>query len=278
MSRVGFLGPEGTYSHEAALTVAGQDELVALVTNHDVVLAVQDGRVDRAIVAVESAAEGAVNATLDALAFSAPDVVVELELVHRVRHCIVGLGPLTGVEEIRSHPQALAQCAGWLRRHLPGVPTAARASSAAAAREAADDASVGAIASRTSASRHGVEVLAEDVGDGSDDVTRFFGLVHREAVLRSTGADKTSVLFHGDGDGSPGWLVRCLSEFAFRGVNLSRIESRPLRSQLGHYLFHVDCSGAVGEPAVDDALAALRGHCEEVRVLGSYASATVPVV
>jgi prephenate dehydratase len=282
--RVGYLGPEGTFSHEALLAATdGQGtgiEPVPLATNHDVVLAVQDGRVERALAPIENSLEGGVSQTLDALAFAAPDVVVTGEAVHAVHHCL--LAPLSStmddVLEVRSHPQPLAQCARWLREHLPAARPVAVASTAEAVRGLPREGGVAAIGTRAAGERYGARVLAERIEDEPDNATRFWWLAPAGTPVPGT-PSRTSLLFHGAGDASPGWLVRCLSEFAFRGVNLTRIESRPLRSQLGHYLFQVDGEGGVGEPAVDEAIAALRTHCESVRVLGSYsrgASAPAP--
>ncbi len=275
--RVGYLGPEGTVSHEALLAAVPSvaPEAVGLDAIHDVVLAVQDGRVERGLVPVENSLEGGINATVDALAFSAADVVIVGELVHAVHHCLVaapGSG-LASLHTVLSHPQGLAQCAGSLRRLLPDARVAPVASTAVAVRRAAQEPGTAAIGTRTAAARYGAELLAEDIEDQPDNATRFVWLA-RAGTPPDGEPTKCSVLFHGAGDDSPGWLVRCLSEFAFRGVNLTRIESRPLRSVLGHYLFHLDLEGAPGQAPVDDAIAALRSHCEEVRVLGAYEAAT----
>ena len=274
--RLGFLGPEGTNSHEALLaTDLGASAVpVALDSNHDVVLAVQDGRVDRALAPLENSVEGGVNATLDALTLAAPGVAIVGEVVHAVHHCLVAAPgtELAGLRRVLSHAQGLAQCARSLRRLVPAAQTEAVASTALAVERAARELGVAAIGTRTAAARYGAEVLAADVEDEPDNATRFVWLA-RVGTAPDHPPTKSSLVFHGAGDASPGWLVRCLSEFAFRGVNLTRIESRPLRSVLGHYLFHVDLDGAPGEPAVDEAIDALRLHCEEVRVLGAYRAA-----
>ena len=274
--RVGFLGPEGTNAHEALLAsaVGSAGEAVALGSNHDVVLAVQDGRVDRALAPLENSVEGGVNATVDALTFAAPDVVIVGEVVHAVHHSLVA-APGTALRDVRivlSHPQGLAQCAEALRRLVPGAATEAVASTAHGVRRAAAEPGVGAIGGLAAAARYGAAVLAADVEDMPDNTTRFVWLA-RAGTTPDAPPTKSSLVFHGAGDASPGWLVRCLSEFAFRGVNLTRIESRPLRSVLGHYLFHVDLEGAPGQDAVDAAIEALRAHCEEVRLLGAYQAA-----
>jgi prephenate dehydratase len=271
LTRLGFLGPEGTFSHEALLATGVAGTPVALPSVHEVVLAVQDGRVERSLAPIENAIEGAVNATLDALAFDAPDVAVVGEVVHPVHHCLVAAAPLEldAITEVHSHPQGLAQCARFLRERLPGARVVAATSTAEAVRRAAGSAA--AIGPRAAAERYGAALLAAGIEDDPGNVTRFVWLSRDPAP--DGVPTRTSVLFHGAGDASPGWLVRCLSEFAFRGVNLTRIESRPLRSRLGHYLFHVDCAGGAGEAPVAGAVEALRQHCEVVRVLGTFAAA-----
>lgn len=275
--RVGYLGPDGTNSHEALLgSPHGHGaELVALESNHDVVLAVQDGRVDRALAPLENSVEGGVNATVDALTFAAPDVVIVGELVHAVHHCLVAAPGAVAAElrTVLSHPQGLAQCAGALRRLAPAARPEAVASTALAVARAARTPGTGAIGTRAAAERYGAVVLAADIEDQPDNTTRFVWLARAGTPPDGT-PTRSSLVFHGAGDASPGWLVRCLSEFAFRGVNLTRIESRPLRSVLGHYLFHIDLDGAPGRPEVDEAITALRAHCEEVRLLGAYEAAS----
>jgi len=274
--RVGFLGPDGTNSHEALLAteLAAGAELIALETNHDVVIAVQDGRADRALAPLENSVEGGVNATVDALTFAARDVVIVGEIIHTVHHCLIAApgAEVAGLRTVVSHPQGLAQCARALRRLVPGARHEAVASTALAVQRATREVTVAAVGTRTAAARYGGEVLAADIEDGPDNATRFVWLA-REGTASDDSPTKSSLVFHGAGDASPGWLVRCLSEFAFRGVNLTRIESRPLRSVLGHYLFHLDLEGAPGQSAVDEAIEALRVHCEEVRVLGAYRAA-----
>jgi prephenate dehydratase len=160
---------------------------------------------------------------------------------------------------------------------VPNATVRATTSTADAVREvAASHAPWAALGPRSAAALYGCRVLREGIDDEPDNATRFVWLA-RAGTLPVAPPDaaawKTSVVFAGAGDQSPGWLVRCLSEFAFRGVNLTRIESRPRKGRLGHYLFHVDMEGRSGEPSVADAITALGGHCEEVRLLGSYPAA-----
>jgi prephenate dehydratase len=273
--RVGFLGPEGTFSEQAAQLVDG--ELVAYATVHDVVEAVQLGSVDRGVVPIENSLEGAVNATLDALAVDFPGVEIVGESVLAVHQALIARSQmeLGAIETVSSHPQGLAQCARFLREHLPKARLVAATSTAEAVREAvSSDLPAAAIAPARAAEIHGGVVLREDVEDDAENATRFVVLaVAGTAVPDSDGPFKTSVLFAGAGDSSPGWLVRCLSEFAFRGVNLTKIESRPRRRQLGHYLFLVDLQGAASDAPAAEAIDGLRKHCEEVRVLGTYEAA-----
>lgn len=276
MTRIAFLGPEGTHSHEALLASGRADaaELVPLATNHEVVLAVQDGRADRALAPLENSLGGGVDATLDALTFEAPAVRIVGELVHPVHHCLVAVPgtPPDALRLVLSHPQGLAQCAASLRHLAPQAELEPVGSTALAVRRAAAEPGVGAVGSRTAADRFGAQVLAADIEDRAGNATRFVWLAPAETEPDAP-ATKSSVVFHGTGDASPGWLARCLDELASREVNLTRIESRPLRSQLGHYLFHVDLDGGASEPRVAAALAALATHCEKVRVLGAYPAA-----
>jgi len=274
--KVGYLGPEGTFSHEALLAFGDPAyEPVALATNHDVVVAVQDGRVDRAIAPIENSREGAVSATLDALAYDAPDVVVTGEEILPVHHLLVAGGPiaLEEVTEVLSHPQPLAQCAGTLRRIVPRATPVAVASTADAVREvAADGGTRAAIGNATAAKTYGAHVLAEGIEDEAGNQTRFVWLARRGAVDDPAGSPegRTSLVFHGAGDGTAGWLVSCLQEFSSRNVNMTKIESRPLRGTIGNYLFHVDIDGRIEDSEVAQAIEGLRTRCEEVRVLGSY--------
>jgi prephenate dehydratase len=279
--RLGYLGPAGTFSEEAARTAldGGAAELVGLATVRDTILAVSDGSVDRAIVPIENSLEGPVGVTLDTLADEDNDVAVVGELVLAIsQHLIAGSDlPLDSIERVLSHPQAISQCARFLREHLPGAEVEPCSSTAEAARIVVGQAAPwAAIGTRRAAQLYGATVIAESIEDEPGNATRFVWLARRsEAEVPADGTPaKTSLAFWGSGDDSPGWLVRCLSEFAFRGVNLTKIESRPLRLRLGHYRFFVDCEGAGG--AVGDAVDGLRKHCEQVRILGSYPAAGPP--
>ena len=276
--RVGFLGPAGTYSHEALAAAGGDVEGVEQPTLHDAVLAVHDGDVDRALVPFENALEGAVNPVLDALVFEARDVRIVGEVVHPVRHCLIAPPGvvLDAVRAVVSHPQASAQCARFLRTELAGAPILPAASTADAVRQAlAAVEPTAALGSRAAADAYGAAVLREDVGDEPGNETRFVWLARADAAAPGSGAAmaKTALVFWGASSTAAGWLVGCLAEFASRGVNLTRIESRPLRRGLGRYLFLLELEGAEDDVAVAAALDGLRAKTESVRILGSFSAA-----
>ena len=279
--RIAYLGPEGTFSHEGLMVATGEapNDLVALPTLHDTIMAVHEGAVDRAFVPIENSLEGSVNATLDTLAAETDDVRIVGEAVHRVRHCLIAREPLAQdtVETVVSHPQVTAQCARFLRERLPGAAILPANSTAEAVRQVAEsDAPWAALGNRLSASLYGCEVLEEGIEDMPDNVTRFVWLA-RDAAGRASGLAgarwKTSIVFWGAGDDAPGWLVRCLSEFAFRGVNLTMIESRPRRIGFGHYMFFADLEGRDNDEPVAAAIRAVESQTERLRVLGSYPQA-----
>jgi len=279
LMRLGYLGPAGTFSEEAALATpdAGDAELVALRTVRDTVMAVHDGAVDRAIVPIENSLEGPVGVTLDTLA-EEHDVTIVGELVLAVSPCLIAREPieLAAIERVVSHPQPLAQCARFLRDRVPNAEIATAASTAEAVRMVvAEAAPWAALGTARAAELYGARVLVDGVEDEPGNATRFVWLARTPPPPEPDPVRpfKTSLAFWGAGDDSPGWLVRCLSEFAFRGVNLTKIESRPMRARLGHYRFFVDCEGGASDEQVAAAVAGLHAHCERVQVLGSYPAA-----
>jgi prephenate dehydratase len=279
--RLGYLGPEGTFSEEAVRTAAdaAQATLVPLPTVHDTVMAVHDGDVERAVVPIENALEGPIGVTLDTLADDGTHVAVVGEVVVAVSPCLIARDGTTleQIERVISHPQPLSQCARYLREQLAHAVVASAASTAEAVRiVAAEPRPWAALGTRRAAELYGGTVLAEGVEDEPGNATRFVWLAREPAPAAPGVPSKTSLAFWGTGDDSPGWLVRCLSEFAFRGVNLTKIESRPQRGRLGHYRFFVDCEGDAREEPVAGAVEGLRRHCEQVKILGSYPVARRP--
>ena len=272
--RVAYLGPAGTHSDEALRASAPPDsEAIPHPTIYDAVMAVQEGSVERALVPIENALEGSVAVTLDTLTVEADRVRIQAEVVHPIHHCVLARSELSlsTVERVVSHPQATAQCARFLREHLPHAEHVSAPSTADAVLTVcrSDDTSV-ALGSSLAAELYDCHIVATNVEDHPDNVTRFVWLAPADEVGEVGSDPKTSIVFWGGGDQSPGWLVDVLSEFAARGVNLTRIESRPRRTGLGHYFFFVDLEGRADEEAVSDALEAVRRHVGELRVLGSY--------
>lgn len=279
MKRIAHLGPPGTYGEEALRAALGEllgsVELAPLETNRDVVLAVESGSADVGFVPIENSVEGAVTETLDALVHDAPNVQIVGELVFAVHHCLIAAQPteLGEITTVTSHPQALAQCNEFIHDNLPGASRLAQVSTAEAVKQAIAQPGVAAIGSRIAADTYGGTVLAESIEDSSGNLTRFVWLSKQpveEIGDNGDGAAKTSLVFSGFNDTSPGALVSILSEFAYRSVNMSKIESRPERTTLGHYLFFVDLDGSVADEAVANAIEAIRGKVRQLRVLGSF--------
>ena len=245
---------------------------------YDTVMAVQGRAVDRAVVPIENSLEGSVTATLDALAIDARGVRLVAELELRIRHCLIAPRhlELDEIERVVSHPQALAQCARYLRAALPRAEVASSASTADGVRQVARSrAPWAALGSSVAAEAYGCETLVEGVEDDRHNVTRFVLLARtddRGVADPPSGSLKTSIVFSGFNDVSPGALVAVLSELSNRDINLTRIESRPRRVGLGHYMFFADLEGGEHSPSVAEALAALRARVEMLHVLGSYPS------
>jgi prephenate dehydratase len=295
LPRAGYLGPEGTFSEEALLgsLLSSAIQPVALETIRDAVMAVQETSVEWALVPIENSIEGSVTVTLDTLAAQAGDVEIVGECVLPVRHYLIAREPieLEQIGTVVSHPHVPGQCRRFLHERLPHARVTAASSTAEAVRLVAehvdahaetvgDDERWAAIGTRLAAELYGCVVIAEGIQDREDNETRFVWLAHEDTPagslpLRSPTSPgrKTSLVFWGAGAGQAGWLVLCLDEFARRQINLTKIQSRPMRERLGQYMFFVDLDGSLTEPRVREALAGLRELCEHVRVLGSYPTA-----
>jgi prephenate dehydratase len=287
--RVGYLGPEGTFSEEALFASAAPEtvEPVPLASIFDTVAALREGTVDLSIVPIENSLEGSVGVTLDLLAGEAEDVEIVGEALLRVRHSLIATQPvaLGEIDTVVTHPQVPGQCTSFLRRELPQARIVPASSTAEAVRTVVQDGESrrAALGTLLAAEIYGGTVVREGVQDRDDNETRFVWLARADAEdsaapLRDVagGAWKTSLAFWGRGADSPGWLVRCLDEFARRGINLTKIESRPLRERLGTYMFFVDLEGRIDERPVQEAVAGVSPMCEEVRVLGTYRTAPAP--
>jgi prephenate dehydratase len=271
--RVGYLGPPGTFSEQALLTqpdLAAAD-LVDFPSITDVIDGIASGEVDIGIVPVENAIEGAVNVTLDTLAFDV-DLLIQREIVISVQMDLLGLPGtvLADVERVISIPVATAQCRTYLHAELPTAVHVASNSTAEAARmvaEAGDPHGV-AIGPELAAKVYGLEVLATDIEDHPENQTRF-ALVGREGVPAPTGHDKTSIVVFQKAD-QPGSLLAILQEFAARAVNLTNLHSRPTKKALGDYCFFIDLEGHISDELVADCLRDLKSKQADVKFLGSY--------
>ena len=277
MAQIAYLGPEGTFAEQAALAFADADggahRYVPVRTVPLALTAVREGSADLACVPVENSVEGAVAATMDALAVAEPLVAIAEILLPIKFSILVGRDTVEGdVRTVASHPHALAQVQGWLEENLPKAELIAATSTAAAAvgvREGDYDAAVTAPVAVT---HYPLKVLATDVADAGDAVTRFFLLSKPGRTPAPTGADRTSVVAVCQADRT-GVLAEMLTELAMRGINLTRIESRPLKGRFGEYRFFLDLDGHIAEERVGDALAALHRRCDDLRFLGSYPKA-----
>jgi prephenate dehydratase len=277
--QVAYLGPAGTFSEDALRSAAGDTpfEGLAVPTIYDAIVAVAERRADRALVPFENSIEGSVRATLDALAFDAPEVAIVGEHDQPISNSLIARRRLAldQIEVVVSHPQPSAQCARFIRDQLPRATVRSAPSTADAVREVAGtDAPWAALGAVSAARIYDCVVLREGVEDDRDNVTRFVWIAPAGTEPLGVGDWKTTLSFSELGDDHPGALVDALTEFSSRGVNLTRIESRPLRRGLGRYMFFVDLEGSRADGPVDAAIEALRRKAENVRVLGSYPVAT----
>jgi prephenate dehydratase len=273
--RIAYLGPAGTFTEDALGEALGDAEFEPLRTDtvFDAIAAVTDGRADRALAPYENSIEGSVRGTLDILAFEAPNVAIVGEHDYPVRQHLIareGVG-LGAIEAVLSHQQGLAQTARFLRENLPGVELRSVSSTAAAVRMVAESPRPwAAVGSRAAATLYGCQIVREGIQDEQNNVTRFVWLAPEGTEPAAGDKWKTSLIFNELGDDRPGALVDALAEFSSRGINLSRIESRPQRSELGRYFFFCDLDGKADDGPVEEAIAALRAKAESVRILGSY--------
>ncbi len=274
--RYAFLGPEGTFSEEALVRFAPDGEPVPCIDVPTALDAVRQGAVDAAVVPIENSVEGGVNATIDTLSNGSPLVIVG-EVLVPIQFQLVGNVELHEVRAVGTHPHAWAQCRSWIHAVMPDAvhrPVGSTAAGAAliARGEADFDA---ALCSRYSAEKYGLPIIAEDVADNAHAVTRFAVVSRPTAMPEPTGADKTTLLVHLAHNESGG-LLEMLEQFAVRGVNLSRIESRPIGDSLGRYAFSIDAEGHITEERMKAVLIGLHRVCPLVRFIGSYPAVDAP--
>ena len=274
--RYAYLGPRGTFTEAALRQVVDPDEAEYL-PQVDVVTAIEavrTGEADRAVVAIENSVEGGVTAVLDTLAVGEPlvlprEMLVPVSFVLAARPGTV----LADVARLSAHPHAWAQCRRWLRANLPGVVHVPATSNPAPAALLADTSEKlsfdAALIPPTALEHYRLDVLAEEVADSGTAVTRFVLIGPPGDLPEPTGSDKTTLVVHLPSE-RPGALLEMLEQFSTRGINLSRIESRPLGDSLGRYSFSIDCEGHIADERVADALMGLHRMCPHVRFLGSY--------
>jgi prephenate dehydratase len=288
--RVGYLGPEGTFSEEALLASArpGSVEPVPAGTIYEAILALRRGEVEFSLVPIENSLDGSVSVTLDLLADERGGLRIVADVQLSVRHSLIATGEveLGEIDTVITHPQVPGQCERFLRGELAHAQVLASSSTAEAVRSVLvggrrNEAALGTV---LAGEIYGGTVVREGVQDRDDNETRFVWLAGADGSpvgppLQEEGGQgewKTSLVFWGPGADSPGWLVRCLNEFGGRAINLTKIESRPKRERMGNYMFFVDLQGSVEDPRIAEAVSGLGEICEEARVLGSYRTSGPP--
>jgi len=268
MARLAYLGPPGTFTEEAALRYQPSAELLPSPTEGAVAAAVEAGKADEGVLAIENSIEGPVTRTVDALVHDT-HLSIKAEIVLAIEHCLIAAPGtrLDSITAVYAHTQALGQCRKFIEQRLPNARQVAALSNAAAVEEVLLVPGAAAIAGARAADLYGAQVLERGIGDSPRNKTRFVVLAGADSA--PTGRDKTSIAFTVAHD-QPGTLIDVLHEFSDRAINLTKVESRPSRDELGIYIFLVDLEGHRSDPAVAEALAAAQAKAFFFRVLGSY--------
>lgn len=264
---VAYLGPEATYTHQAALKNFGSSvKYLALPTVPDVFTTVKRGDADYGVVPIENSTQGTVISSLDMLVEAELKIVAQLYL--EISHCLISMSELESITEVHSKDNALGQCRQWLARMLPQAELVESPSTAHAVKHAREHPGTAAIGSAVAAELYGVPIIRDNIKDVADNVTRFLVIGTTTSPRLGENRDKTSLVFtlHD----KPGALLRALQCFSFRGLNLVKIESRPSRRRVWDYYFYIDVLGHIDDPAVKDAIEELESLCPTVKWLGSY--------
>ena len=276
---IGILGPAGTFSEMAALKWVGLKrmnlETEVEMRYYDTILDVSESilskEVDYGIVPIENSLEGSVGETLDVLSGENAEPGTQMQIVDEIlvpiKICLLALNNFDRVKKIVSHPHALAQCKRFLRERCKDREVKPVDSTAVAAKQASQSEEIAALASETAAVEYHLRIIEENVQD-RDSVTRFVVLSSTNMRTAPTGRDKTSILIYLKD--RPGALYDVLGEFALRGINLTKIESRPSKRAMGDYMFHIDCEGHIEEEAIKDAIAGIKKRVAMLKILGSY--------
>lgn len=276
---VAYLGPRGTYSEEAVAEITSrlgvaEFDAVPQISIFEALKAVENGEVDRAVVPLENSLEGSVTATLNALAVDTQGLEIVGIREMPIVHCLISADTqsLDDISVIVSHPQAIGQCAAFLREKVPSAEIRPATSTAEAVRLAADEGTGwAALGSRAAAKIYDCQILEEHVEDEEANFTRF-GLIARAPTESNAKAEdwRTSLVFSELGEDRPGALTDALSVFSSREINLTRIQSHPIRGDLGRYMFFLDLEGSTDSPEIREAIDELDGMAENMKVLGSY--------
>jgi len=272
---IAYLGPEATYTHAAAIKKFGASvDYSPIATIADIFTALEKGEADYGIIPIENSTEGSVREALDGFVESDLKVVAQVYL--EINHALISATPLEKIDKVYSKDQALAQCRAWLQRHLPHAQLVETTSTGTAVGFAQIEPGVAAIASELAAQARGVPVLARNIQDRNDNTTRFFVIGKKASGPVGGGRDMTSLVVSlGEAAAAhSGALMKMLTPFSSRGLNLSKVESRPSKRRAWDYLFFIDVAGHYDDPAMKEAIAELKEFCPLVKWLGSYPSVT----
>ena len=264
--KIAYLGPKATFTHQASIQHFGRSaNYINKKSIGEIFDDVERDRVHFGVVPIENSTEGVVNNTLDM--FIESDLKICSEILLEISHHLMSkTGEMNTIEKVFSHPHALAQCRNWLENNLPSIPVLDAASTALAAQNAADDSSIAAIASEFAATLYDLKIVQRKIEDNINNFTRFLVIGKKE--LEKSGYDKTSIVFSVRDE--VGALYGMLEPFAKHGINLTKIESRPLKKKAWEYVFFVDMEGHVSDENTGEALAELEKNCIFLKVLGSY--------
>ena len=269
--KIGYLGPEGTFTQQAVLKFFGHSvRPLPLTSVEEVFHEVESGSADFGVVPIENSTEGTVNNTLDMFLTSPLRISGEVEL--RIHQNLMGRMTMLGdIKRVCGHPQSLAQCRGWLAEHMPAVDRVPVSSNAEGARRARDEEGTAAIAGAAAAEVYGLNLLVPEIEDRPDNTTRF--LIIGRKTANPSDADKTTLLVSAAKTDTPGALYRLLEPLAEHGISMTRIESRPSRKKKWDYVFFIDVDGHAEREPLATALAKLKGRASLYRVVGSYPKA-----
>jgi chorismate mutase/prephenate dehydratase len=268
---IAYLGPEASNTHAAAMKKFGASvDYHAMPTISDIFTAVEKGETDYAVIPIENSTEGSVRETLDS--FVESDLKIVAQIYTEITHALISRLPLEQITKVYSKDQALGQCRHWLQRHLPNARLIESSSTSRAVQIAKDEPGAAAVASELAAQYYGVPVLVKNIQDKADNTTRFFVLGRQASGPVGNGKDITSFLVSlGDEAAShSGSLLRMLMPLAERGINLSKVESRPSKKRPWDYYFFIDVTGHYEDANMKEALAELRKFCPMVKWMGSY--------